>query len=118
VENGKHRGNTTREIQDGRIRFCPIYDGFEAADRRIGVYGSSDVAAKKALFLRTYSRDVTLFEMGDKPITAQASELLQAGIRRRGRPVGLTAAEVPQGYHAMTVRPKCPPTWHTAGWES
>ena len=56
--------------------------------RRIGVYGSSDEAAKKALFLRTYSRDVTLFETGEKQIPAETLKSLgEAGIRRAGRPV-------------------------------
>jgi hypothetical protein len=31
-------------------------------DRRIGVLGSDDEAGRKALFLRTYSRHVMLFE--------------------------------------------------------
>lgn len=42
------------------IRYCPICDGFEATDKRIGVYGPPG-AMPKALFLRTYSRSVTLF---------------------------------------------------------
>ena len=52
------------------------------------MYGSSDEAAKKALFLRTYSRDVTLFETGEKQIPAETLKSLgEAGIRRAGRPV-------------------------------
>jgi thioredoxin reductase (NADPH) len=81
-------GMNPAEVHSGRVRFCPICDGNEALDRRIGVYGSSDEAAKKALFLRTYSRDVTLFETGEKPIPAETLKLLgEAGIRRAGRPV-------------------------------
>jgi hypothetical protein len=49
-------------VYDGAVRFCPICDGFEAMDRRIGVLGSADEAGRKALFLRTYSRHVMLFE--------------------------------------------------------
>jgi len=45
-------GMNPAEVHSGRVRFCPICDGNEALDRRIGVYGSSDEAAKKALFLR------------------------------------------------------------------
>jgi hypothetical protein len=49
------------------------------------VYGSSDEAAKKALFLRTYSRDVTLFETGEKPIPAETLKSLgEAGIDLAG----------------------------------
>jgi thioredoxin reductase (NADPH) len=37
-------------VYDGAVRFCPICDGFEAMDRRIGVLGSADEAGRKALF--------------------------------------------------------------------
>jgi thioredoxin reductase (NADPH) len=43
------------------IRFCPICDGYEAIDRRIGVLGDIRAGGKKALFLRTYTRHVSLF---------------------------------------------------------
>jgi thioredoxin reductase (NADPH) len=43
------------------IRFCPICDGYEAIDRRIGVLGDTKAGGKKALFLRTYSKDISLF---------------------------------------------------------
>lgn len=47
-------------IYRGALRFCPICDGYEAMDQRIGVLGPFETAWKKALFLRTYSRDVVL----------------------------------------------------------
>jgi thioredoxin reductase (NADPH) len=47
-------------IYRGGVRFCPICDGFEASDKRIGVAGPLIKAVKKALFLRIYSRDVVL----------------------------------------------------------
>jgi thioredoxin reductase (NADPH) len=43
------------------IRFCPICDGYEAMDRRVGVLGDIKAGGKKALFLRTYTKDVSLF---------------------------------------------------------
>jgi thioredoxin reductase (NADPH) len=43
------------------VRFCPICDGYEAIDRRVGVLGDVTDGGKKALFLRTYTRDVSLF---------------------------------------------------------
>jgi thioredoxin reductase (NADPH) len=48
-------------VARGIIRFCPICDGYEAMDKRIGVLGTMQAAGKKALFLRTYSPDVSLF---------------------------------------------------------
>jgi thioredoxin reductase (NADPH) len=49
-----------RAVQDGALRYCPICDGYEAIDQRIGVLGTVKSAARKAMFLRTYSTDVTL----------------------------------------------------------
>jgi thioredoxin reductase (NADPH) len=42
------------------IRYCPICDGFEATDANLAVYGSISDARTKALFLRTYTRRVTI----------------------------------------------------------
>jgi thioredoxin reductase (NADPH) len=68
----------------GLVRYCPICDGFEASDRRIGVLGCADDAAAKALFLRTYSRHVTLLTLDGKDCSAPLSrELSEAGIRFR-----------------------------------
>jgi thioredoxin reductase (NADPH) len=46
------------------VRFCPVCDGFEAVDRKIGVYGPSQQAVEKARFLRVYSREVHLIPSG------------------------------------------------------
>lgn len=47
-------------VARGLLRYCPICDGFEATDRRIGVIGTGEHAFNEALFLRMYSSDVTL----------------------------------------------------------
>jgi thioredoxin reductase (NADPH) len=52
-------------IYDGALRFCPICDAYEVMDQRIGVLGRIATACKKALFLRTYSRQVTLLPTDD-----------------------------------------------------
>jgi thioredoxin reductase len=52
-------------IYRGRVRFCPICDGYEAMDQHIAVIGLFKPALKKAIFLRTYSRRVTLLLMAD-----------------------------------------------------
>jgi thioredoxin reductase (NADPH) len=80
------------EVYDGAVRFCPICDGFEAMDRRIGVLGSADEAGRKALFLRTYSHHVMLFEKEENS-EAMRETLRQAGIRRAGRPVRVECLE-------------------------
>jgi thioredoxin reductase (NADPH) len=50
-------------IYRGGVRFCPICDGFEAMDERIAVIGPLKQALKKALFLRTYSRRMTILPL-------------------------------------------------------
>jgi thioredoxin reductase (NADPH) len=72
----------------GLVRYCPICDGFEASDLRIGVLGSADDAAAKALFLRTYSRQVTLLRLNDRAFSQQhVRELSEAGVRLPKAPV-------------------------------
>jgi thioredoxin reductase (NADPH) len=69
-------------VGSGLVRYCPICDGFEASDLRIGVLGSANDAAAKALFLRTYSRHVTLLTLDGKSCDElPGRELSEAGIR-------------------------------------
>ncbi|MCW5680463.1 MAG: NAD(P)/FAD-dependent oxidoreductase [Xanthobacteraceae bacterium] len=58
-------------VYEGALRFCPICDGYEARDQRIAVLGDVETGWKKALFLRTYSKDVTLLCIDD-PAKASA----------------------------------------------
>lgn len=44
----------------GLVRYCPICDGYEVTDKRIGVIGTGDHGMREAVFLRGYSADVTL----------------------------------------------------------
>ncbi len=44
----------------GLIRYCPICDGYEVTDKRVGVIGSDSHGVAEALFLRGYTADVTL----------------------------------------------------------
>lgn len=65
--------NLERAIHDGYVRHCPICDGFEVSGERIGVIGYGAGALNEALFLRTYSTDVTLLTLGE-PMTLTASD--------------------------------------------
>src|SRR6185312_15599781 len=67
-------------IAHGAIRFCPICDGYEATDKRIGVLGPFDTAGQKALFMRTYSRDVRVFATGRIEGDALTAALQAAGV--------------------------------------
>jgi thioredoxin reductase (NADPH) len=70
-------------IYRGALRFCPICDGYEAMDQHIGVLGLVEEAARKALFLRTWSQRVTVLPI-DAPdgLDEQlAREIEAAGIK-------------------------------------
>jgi thioredoxin reductase (NADPH) len=67
-------------LRAGWLRYCPICDGYEARDQRIGVIGPLAQAGPKALFLRTYSEDVTAIITDDSATQPQPSELSQKGV--------------------------------------
>ena len=56
LDEGDHR----TAVRDGVLRYCPICDGFEHRDERIAVLGSDLHGAAEAMFLRQFSRHVTL----------------------------------------------------------
>ncbi|UWU89919.1 NAD(P)/FAD-dependent oxidoreductase [Bradyrhizobium sp. CB1015] len=90
-------------VADGLLRYCPVCDAFEATGRRIGVIGPLARAAGKALFLRGYSRDVTLLAIGQGDDRTAISRLAEAGVevvfapdlrlRRRGEGVEAVFAD-------------------------
>jgi thioredoxin reductase (NADPH) len=49
----------------GLIRYCPICDGYEVTDKKVGVIGSDSHGVAEALFLRGYTADVTLVAPDD-----------------------------------------------------
>jgi thioredoxin reductase (NADPH) len=55
-----------------------VCDGFEATDLKIAVYGKLDDAFAKALFLRTYSRDVTILPIEEE--RTRLEDVTSAGI--------------------------------------
>jgi thioredoxin reductase (NADPH) len=73
-------------VAKGSIRYCPVCDGYEAADQRIGVLGHGEDASSKARFLRTYSNDVTLLSLDERGSgkTETARSLREAGIKVAG----------------------------------
>lgn len=69
-------------VERGLLRYCPICDGYEVTDKRIGVIGTGDKGSNEASFLRSYSADVTLIAPnGPHELSAkQRSDLVAAGI--------------------------------------
>ncbi|USU06045.1 NAD(P)/FAD-dependent oxidoreductase [Sphingomonadaceae bacterium OTU29LAMAA1] len=90
-----HRPNILPEVHDpalerGMIRYCPICDGYEVTDKRVGVVGTGDHGTREALFLRGYTRDVTLISPEAEHLLddACAAKLDEAGIVRVQGPCG------------------------------
>jgi thioredoxin reductase (NADPH) len=44
----------------GLIRYCPICDGYEVTDKKVGVMGGDHHGVAEALFLRSYTSELTL----------------------------------------------------------
>ena len=44
----------------GLVRYCPICDGYEVTDKKVGVIGSDSHGVAEAMFIRSYTDDVTL----------------------------------------------------------
>lgn len=79
----------------GLIRYCPICDGYEVTDRRVAVIGTGDHGMREALFLRGYTRDVTLVAPEAEHMLDQACAraLDDAGVVRVDGPCGGWAIE-------------------------
>jgi len=50
-------------VARGLLRYCPICDAFEQTGKRIGVLGGNRHGLAEAMFLRTYSRHITLIAL-------------------------------------------------------
>ena len=70
-------------IAFGSVRLCPVCDGFDVMDKRIAVATAEVNPVGHALFMRTFSADVTLFERGSPSILSAAdrARLIAAGVR-------------------------------------
>ncbi len=82
-------------LQRGLFRYCPICDGYEVTDKRIGIIGNGDHGMREALFLRGYTRDVTLIAPhGSLELDDGCRDILgKAGVVRVNGPCGGWAIE-------------------------
>ena len=78
----------------GLIRYCPICDGFEVTDKKVGVIGSGTHGVAEALFLRGYTADVTLIAPDD-------GHMLSHDDRERLADAGVTILEGPSRVSAL-----------------
>jgi thioredoxin reductase (NADPH) len=49
-----------KALSEGLIRYCPVCDGFEVTDKRVGVIGSGAHGVAEAVFIRGFTQDITL----------------------------------------------------------
>ncbi|HYJ52518.1 MAG TPA: NAD(P)/FAD-dependent oxidoreductase [Allosphingosinicella sp.] len=72
----------------GLIRYCPICDGYEVTDRKVGVIGSGARGVAEAVFLRSYTADITL-------IAPDRAHDLAADDRKQLANLGIVAVDGP-----------------------
>ncbi|WP_350357446.1 NAD(P)/FAD-dependent oxidoreductase [Paraburkholderia fungorum] len=52
-------------VHRGLVRHCPVCDGYEVIGKKVAVIAQDTEALKEALFIRTFTADLTLFTLGD-----------------------------------------------------
>ncbi len=81
----------------GLVRYCPICDGYEVTDKKVGVMGSDSHGVAEAVFIRSFTADVTLIAP-DKTLRLTADDqrkLKDAGIECVDGPA--QAVAIPNG---------------------
>ncbi|MBC7504143.1 MAG: NAD(P)/FAD-dependent oxidoreductase [Sandarakinorhabdus sp.] len=89
------------------LRYCPVCDGFEVTDRRVAVIGSGQQGASEALFIRSFTKDVTL-------IAPDGAHVLSDGDRNKLSEAQVVMIDGPVAGYAisdgeMTVRSSVDP---------
>ena len=81
-------------LAKGLIRYCPICDGYEVTDKRVGVIGSGKGGVAEAIFLRSFTADITLIAPHSAhDVTAEdQARLADAGIATVDGPAEAIAA--------------------------
>ncbi|MBB3939759.1 thioredoxin reductase (NADPH) [Novosphingobium fluoreni] len=82
-----HRPDIAPETHDvalerGLLRYCPICDGYEVTDRKVGVIGTDTHGFNEAMFLRMYTPRVTLIAPSGAHALSQAQrdQLTEVGV--------------------------------------
>lgn len=87
--------------EQGLIRYCPICDGFEFKNRRIGIIGTGEHGVKEARFTKNYSSDLSLLDLSPSTSIDRSLEYwLQAS---QVRPIRGVARKI----HTSTGRGAC-----------
>ena len=65
-------------VERGLVRYCPICDGYEVTDKKVGVIGSDSHGVAEALFIRSFTADVTLIAP-DKALSLKPEDFTRLG---------------------------------------
>jgi thioredoxin reductase (NADPH) len=84
--------NATDAVKRGLLRFCPVCDGYEVSGRRIAIVGQGSGGLGEALFMTTYTRQLTLVTLGMDLSFEERRAAAEAGIAVEERPVEMLAA--------------------------
>src|SRR5690348_8471713 len=107
----------------GLVRYCPICDGYEVTDKRIGVIGGDRHGVAETLFLRSFTADLTLIAP-DKALRLKPEDfekLKAAGIQCVDGPAqavaipdGCIVVDTAEGHHTFdTIYPALGSDTHT-----
>ena len=83
-------------VASGAVRLCPVCDGFDVIDKRIAVATSEVNPVGHALFMRTFSTEVLLFERAEESAVNEdeARQLAAANVRQISSPLaGVTLTD-------------------------
>lgn len=107
----------------GLIRYCPVCDGYEVTDKKVGVIGSGSHGVAEAVFLRGFTQDITLIapDKAHDLSSADKAKLEEYGIDCVNGPCQAVAAEgkcitieTPDGPHVFdSVYPALGSDTHT-----
>ncbi len=108
VDAGMPIENWREAVAAGAVRLCPVCDGYDVLDKRIAIVSSPQNPVAHALFMRTFSSSVTLFERDrERPMQIEHRQrLADAGVRYVASPV-----------NGITMSPAMKPVIHTADGE-
>lgn len=77
-----------RALREGRLRYCPVCDGFEVTDKNVAVIGTGEKGLAEAVFLRGYTDRITL-------ICADGAHELDAAALEKAKQYGIICIDGP-----------------------
>lgn len=83
-----------RALAAGRIRYCPVCDGYEVTDKNVAVIGTGVDALHEAIFLRSFTKQVTL-------ISPNVTHEFDDDLKNQAARAGITCLDGPAEIVAM-----------------